>query len=355
MDGIDAVLARIDEDDIEVRNARKYAWPRDVAATLRKAASNEAIQPSELGHIDALVGEHFAAAALNLLGSSGVVPEKIRAIGSHGQTIFHAPDSAVPFSMQIGDPNRIAHRTGITTVADFRRRDMAAGGQGAPLVPAFHEAVFGALGKIAVLNIGGIANLTFLSGSPLESTFGYDTGPGNCLMDAWIRRHQDKPFDKNGAWAATGTVNTAILNRLLTDPYFVKLAPKSTGPEHFSLPWLDQTLAQFPPISPADVQATLLQLSVQTVADALRRSSTAVARILVCGGGVHNSQLIRRLGALVAPRPIESTATHGLDPDWVEATAFAWLARQTLDGRPGNLPAVTGASSPVLLGGIYRA
>lgn len=355
MDGIDAVLVRIDEDDIEIRNARYYAWPKDVAATLRAVASNQAIRPSALGHLDALVGEHFAAAALSLLGSTGIVPEKIRAIGSHGQTIFHAPDSAVPFSIQIGDPNRIAHRTGITTVADFRRRDMAAGGQGAPLVPAFHEAFFGGLGKVAVLNIGGIANLTFLSGSPLESTFGYDTGPGNCLMDAWMRRHRDKPFDRNGAWAATGTVNAAILNRLLTDPYFIKLAPKSTGPEHFSLAWLDQTLAQFPAISPTDVQATLLQLSAQTIADALRRSSMAVSRLLICGGGVHNSQLIRRLGALVAPRHIESTATYGLDPDWVEATAFAWLAQQTLDGRPGNLPAVTGASSPVVLGGIYRA
>jgi anhydro-N-acetylmuramic acid kinase len=253
--------------------------------------------------------------------------------------------------LQIGNPAIIAERTGITTVADFRRRDLAAGGQGAPLVPAFHEALFRSVERHRiVLNIGGIANITCLPSHPDETVTGFDTGPGNCLMDAWVRQQTGQAMDENGHFAARGEVSPALLERLLADDYFRQPPPKSTGTDYFSLDWLTARLPA-EPIAAADVQATLLELTARSIAAAIDQRTQ---QVLVCGGGVHNPLLMQRLDELL-PCPVVSTAVAGLSPDWVEAAAFAWLARQALAGQAGNLPAVTGAAGPRILGAIYPA
>ncbi|HET6397787.1 MAG TPA: anhydro-N-acetylmuramic acid kinase, partial [Pseudoxanthomonas sp.] len=273
-------------------------------------------------------------------------------IGSHGQTVRHRPGGEAPFTLQIGDGNVIAERSGIATVADFRRRDVAAGGHGAPLVPAFHAALLHSESEDrAVLNLGGIGNYTLL---PRQGPVrGFDTGPANALLDAWCQRHTGAAFDADGAFAAGGTVDEALLARLLDEPWFALPPPKSTGREQFHLDWVQARLRGGE--SPADVQATLLELSAATAADALRAHQPRTARVLACGGGVRNPVLMRRLAARLPGVAVESTAAHGLDPDFVEAMAFAWLARQTLAGLPGNLPAVTGARGPRVLGVVHPA
>lgn len=355
MDAVDAALAEATAEGFRVRAARRVELPGPLAARLRRLAAggadiDDAID--ELGELDQLVGELFAGAAVGLLAAAGVQPAEVRAIGSHGQTIRHRPRAPRPFTLQIGDPNVITTRTGIPVVADFRRKDMALGGQGAPLVPAFHQAVFARAGEYrAVLNLGGIANLTRLP--PGRPVTGFDTGPGNCLMDAWARRHLDKPFDEGGAWGASGTVCAPLLEALLAHPYLAAPPPKSTGPEDFSPGWLDAALASAGAPAPADVQATLCELTARTVAAALEE--TPPARLVACGGGVHNVALLERLRARLPATRVESSAAHGIDPDQVEAAAFAWLAARTLAGRPGNLPAVTGADRAAVLGASWPA
>lgn len=360
-DGIDAALVRLaDAADgtlhCELRHALTAPWN----ATLRErlvelGQGGDARSLEEIATLDAQVGEAFAAATLQLLREAGVAAHEVCAIGSHGQTIRHRPagaqhDGRHPFSWQIGDAHRIAELTGVTTVADFRRRDIAAGGHGAPLVPAFHAALLhDARENRAVLNLGGIANFTLL---PADGDVrGFDTGPANALLDAWCARHTGRPFDADGAWAASGRVDAALLERLLDDPWFALPPPKSSGREQFHLDWLHAQLRGSE--APADVQATLLELSAATVADALRATQPQTARVLVCGGGVRNAALIARIGARLPGTAVESTAAHGLDADFVEAMAFAWLARQALLGRPGNLPAVTGARGLRVLGAVY--
>lgn len=297
------------------------------------------------------LGRCFAAVVRRLLRKAGLAPAEIRAIGSHGQTVRHLPGEPHS-SLQIGDPNVIVQETGITTVADFRRRDMAAGGEGAPLVPAFHAAAFAGDRYRVVLNIGGIANLTLLE--PGTAVRGFDTGPGNLLMDAWARRHGHGPMDKGGTWAAGGTICRELLALLLHDPYFRRPPPKSTGREYFNPAWLErglQHLTQAP--VPADVQATLCELTAASIAGAIRDHAGGAEEILLCGGGVHNRHLMARLAHHLRKHTICTTAALGLNPDLVEATAFAWLAQQTLTGRPGNLPTVTGARHAVVLGGIF--
>ncbi|WP_313219115.1 anhydro-N-acetylmuramic acid kinase, partial [Stenotrophomonas sp.] len=249
--------------------------------------------------------------------------------------------------------NRIAELTGITTVADFRRRDVAAGGHGAPLMPAFHLAMLGTTGEDrAILNLGGIANLTLI---PREGVpRGFDTGPANALMDAWCQRHRGVPFDADGAFAASGQVDEPLLAHWRADPWFALPPPKSTGREQFHLAWAEAAM-DGEARSPADVQATLLELTAATVADALLAHLPGAARLLVCGGGVRNPALLRRLGARLPGVVIESSAVHGLDPDYLEAMGFAWLAQRTLDGLPGNLPSVSGARGPRILGAIHPA
>jgi anhydro-N-acetylmuramic acid kinase len=354
MDGIDAALVRLDHDRIELLASHTHPWPPALLRDIRQAAQGGNARLDQLGQLDAAAGEQFAAAVIALLQASGASAGAVTAIGSHGQTLCHGPDSVPPYSLQIGDPNRIAELTGITTVADFRRRDIAAGGQGAPLVPAFHQAYLrSSTENRVVLNIGGIANITLLPAAPDRPVIGYDTGPGNCLMDRWIERHRQQPYDAGGNWAAEGQLQPNLLWQLLDDPYFRQPPPKSTGTEYFSLDWLQQQLPDG--IAPQDVQATLAGLTARSIADAIRLSQPDAERLLVCGGGVHNQRLSLLLDIELPGIAIESTAAHGMQPDWIEAMAFAWLAHQTLRGRPGNLPAATGAQGPRVLGGIYPA
>jgi len=354
MDGIDAALVRFSGERVELLAARQHPWPAGLITAIRALAESGQATLDALGEVDAAAGEAFADAVQALLQQAGVSADAINAIGSHGQTLRHGPTAAHPYSLQIGDPSRIAQRTGITTVADFRRRDIAAGGQGAPLVPAFHQALLRLPGEDrVVLNIGGIANITLLPGDPGRHVAGYDTGPGNCLLDRWMALHRGAPYDSGGDWAAEGQLLPELLFRLLDDAYFRQPPPKSTGPEYFSLDWLRRRLPEG--LAAQDVQATLAGLTARSIADAIRADLPDCQRLLVCGGGVHNRRLMLLLDIELPDLQIESTAAHGLDPDWVEAMAFAWLARQTLAGLPGNLPAGTGAEAAVVLGAIHPA
>lgn len=353
-DGIDAALVRFTSRP-ELLHARTVPLPDDLREeVLRLSQSATVLTLDDVGRLDARLGDAFAAAALQLIAESGVPPASVRGIGSHGQTLRHAPGGEVPFTLQLGDGNRIAERTGITTVADFRRRDVAAGGQGAPLVPAFHAALLANPGECrAVLNLGGIANLTLLR--PDAAVRGFDTGPGNALMDAWCQRHHGDRFDRDGAFAASGQLHPGLLARLLDDPWLQLPPPKSTGRDQYHLGWLQDILVAFPAIAPATVQATLAAFTANSIAAALRRELPDCRRLLVCGGGLHNRELMRVLATALPELRIESTAVHGVDPDFLEAMAFAWLAQETLAGRPGNLPEVTGARGPRVLGAIHLA
>ncbi|TDV25964.1 anhydro-N-acetylmuramic acid kinase [Stenotrophomonas sp. CC22-02] len=307
----------------------------------------------ELGELDARIAISFADAANQLLAEAGVDPAQVRAIGSHGQTVRHRPLADPAFTVQLGDGNRIAELTGITTVSDFRRRDVAAGGHGAPLMPAFHLGMLGTADEDrAVLNLGGIANLTLI---PREGAVrGFDTGPANALMDAWCQRHTGRTFDADGAYAASGAVDDSLLAGWRSEPWFDLPPPKSTGREQFHLAWAEAHMGEGE-YAAADVQATLLELTVATVADALLAQQPQTRRLLVCGGGVRNRQLMKRLAARLPEVLVESSAMHGLDPEYVEAMGFAWLAQRTMDGLAGNLPSVTGAHGPRILGAIHLA
>jgi anhydro-N-acetylmuramic acid kinase len=309
-----------------------------------------------LGELDMALGELFAAAANALIKKAGLDTKDIRAIGCHGQTLRHRPRAAHPFTLQIGNPSVIAERTGITTVADFRARDMAAGGQGAPMVPVFHHQMFhSSRYNRAIVNIGGIANVTSLPAEASQPVTGFDTGPGNTLLDQWIHRHHARAHDEAGQWAASGRAARELLEMLLADPYFSSPPPKSTGREHFNLEWLQAQLKKMPaPPSADDVQATLLQLTAQSIARAIREFLPQTTEAYVCGGGAHNRALMAALAQNLPGMTVTTTDKLGLPPDWVEAAAFAWLAHQTLEGLPGNLPSVTGAKRAVVLGGIYK-
>lgn len=296
---------------------------------------------------------NLAAHGINqLLEQERISPSTIRAIGSHGQTIRHEPSRG--FTVQIGNPALLAELTGITVVADFRRRDVAAGGQGAPLVPAFHEALFETQGeRLAVLNVGGFSNLSLIeAGKPVS---GFDCGPGNVLLDAWINANQGLSYDRDGSWAASGTVVPALLQELLSDPFFAGTGPKSTGREVFNLPWLQQHLARLPTCAAQDVQATLLELTARTIVESLQTAQRETQALMVCGGGAHNLALMQRLAVLLPNTRVSSTAACGIDPDWVEAMAFAWLAHCCLEGIAANRPSVTGARGLRVLGAIYPA
>lgn len=355
VDGIDSVLIDFSQANPVALVAQTVDW----SPSLRERILETLNQPTQvsldaLGRLDAVLGDAFADAALATIDACGLQPAQIKAIGSHGQTLFHAPTATPPFSMQAGDANRIAARTGITTVADFRRRDMAVGGQGAPLVPAFHQAQFSKPGvSRAILNIGGIANITLLPGDAAAVT-GFDTGPGNVLLDAWVGEHLHSRFDRDGEWAASGTCYQPLLDRLMQEPYLGQPPPKSTGRELFCQRWLEQMLSPaFANLKAVDIQTTLVEFTAASIASALKQVAAPVDEIFVCGGGAHNRFLMQRLQVLLPARTIATTEALGLHPDWVEATAFAWLAKQTLEGKPGNLPSVTGANRPTVLGAIY--
>lgn len=356
-DGIDAALVRFAGDDPHARPelafGRTYPWDPALRARLVELGQRSAMLTlDEVGELDVRIGRAFAQAAQSAIEQSGVAKRDIAAIGSHGQTLRHRAHGELPFTLQLGDPSTIAERCGVRVVADFRRRDVAAGGHGAPLVPAFHAATLRSdTEDRAALNLGGIANFTLLPAR--GEVRGFDTGPANGLMDAWCLRHVGKAYDADGAFAAQGTLDEALLARLLDEPWFVLPPPKSTGRDQFHLGWVESKLRGGE--TPADVQATLLALSARTIATALRAAQPGTQRVIACGGGVHNARLMAALADAMPGITVESSAAHGLDPDFVEAMAFAWLARETLAGRPGNLPAVTGAAGPRVLGAVYPA
>jgi anhydro-N-acetylmuramic acid kinase len=349
-DGIDAAVVDFSNNQVKLVATHYTPYHHELKSAILALAQPGQDEINRLGHLDAMLGQAFADATHQLLKTAELTPKHIQAIGSHGQTIRHLPRV---FSLQIGDPNTIAAKTGITTIADFRRKDIALGGQGAPLVPAFHREVLGCNKKNrAVVNIGGMANVSLL---PADQThvMGFDTGPGNVLLDAWIYQHQQQTHDENGHWGKQGVVNTDLLSHLLTDPYFHQPAPKSTGREYFNLAWLNAALSHN--ITPVDVQATLTHLTAQSIIDAIQVHFSE-GDILVCGGGAYNAFLMETLRQLAAPHfSVTTTDAHGIPANWMEAMAFAWLAKQTLNQHTGNLPSVTGATRPTVLGGVYTS
>ncbi len=375
LDGLDAVLCQfyeIDDDNdepVEILATVSAPFPDDLRAVLLTLTqpngvadlikNNRLAFESELdvfGWASVFYAEFAASLVNGLLEKAQVTPDEVMAIGCHGQTVRHRPQWR--FSLQLLDPNTLAERTGIAVVSDFRRRDMAVGGQGAPLVPAFHQAMFGQSNKRRViLNLGGIANITVLDGT--DNVIGFDTGVANLLIDAWCQRHTEQAYDKNGDWARSGQVIEPLLKALLAHPYFALPAPKSTGREDFNMAWVDSILEQVAhqhpnlAYSPADVQATLSELTAVSVAQAIMYTTDNVTgELFVCGGGAYNGLILARLQAHLPQWLVTTTADIGLSPLWVEATAFAWLAQQTLINAPSNLPSVTGANKAVVLGQV---
>jgi len=354
MDGIDAALVRFGDSTLDMIATHQLDYPAEVRRQLLAERSNSALRYcNDVPELHQRVGECFRDAANELLTDAGQDASSVAAVGSHGQTLRHEPNAIEPFSLQIGDPDVIASGTGITTIADFRRDDIELGGQGAPLAPAFHEWLFHHEKRTrVVLNIGGIANITVLPGEGAD-TIGFDTGPGNTLLDAWHEKHRRDAFDHDGAWAASGAVDGELLARLLADQYFAVEPPKSTGFEYFNLDWLSQAGTE--DIQHADVQATLCELTARSIAAAIAAVAPGKVEVLVCGGGVHNAELMRRLASAMPATDIRSTASAGLDPDWVEAAAFAWLAMRRMQELSGNLPSVTGARRAAVLGTVHAA
>lgn len=351
LDGLDIALIDL-EQRISLLATHYIPMPESLRQAMLDLCSSG---PDEIARAALAENEWVRLAAEgihHLLEGQNLGPEDVRAIGSHGQTVRHEPLHG--FTVQIGNPALLAELTGITVVGDFRRRDVAAGGQGAPLVPAFHEALFLSAGeRLAVLNIGGFSNLTLIEQD--KPVAGFDCGPGNVLLDAWINEKLGRSYDANGAWATSGTVLPGLLKSLLSDAFFAGTGPKSTGRELFNLTWLQHHLSTQPQAADEDVQATLLELTALSIVDSLQRAQEATQTVLVCGGGAHNSALMARLASLLPGARVSSTADQGVDPDWVEAMAFAWLAHCCLEGIAGNRPSVTGAKGLRVLGAIYPA
>ena len=350
LDGVDAVLADFSQRPFSILAHVHAGFDAEMRASLMALVVPGHDEIDRAGRIGVALARSYAHAVDLVLAKASVAAAGIRAIGCHGQTIRHRPE--LGFTLQAGNPALLAELTGIAVVADFRSRDMAAGGQGAPLVPAFHVVALGdASEDRAVVNIGGIANVTLLPhGAPV---LGFDTGPGNCLMDLWAERHLGAPFDAGGAWAAGSAPLAPLLARLLEEPFFSRPGPKSSGRELFNAAWLERQLDSS--ADPQTVQATLLALTVETIGHAIGAARPAPARLIVCGGGARNDALMHRLRERLAPTPVEASSAHGLAEDQVEAAAFAWLARCAIEGRPGNLPEVTGAKGRRTLGAIYPA
>ena len=354
MDGVDAVLVEFIDGVPSLYSSHDEPIPAPLLNKLHTLANPLTGNINLLGECDRACGVLFANATIHLLKHANIEADQVIAIGSHGQTIRHMPNGEHPFSIQIGDPNVISALTNIDTIADFRRKDIALGGQGAPLVPAFHQQLFASRdADRIILNIGGIANITWL---PVISNNikGFDTGPGNTLLDYWFQKHHDQSFDRNGEWASQGLCCNELLTQMLGHPYFTQPEPKSTGRELFNQQWLDNHLNNFSQLSPQDIQATLAQLTVESIAQDIETLSTN-AEVFLCGGGIFNLDLVERLEQRLKQHSIKSTQQLGLAPQWVEAIAFAWLAYCHQHGIPANLPQVTGASRLAILGGKYPA
>ena len=359
LDGVDAVLMRQPDPSssrMHIVGHHFVGMPQTLRLeflALQSPQANE-LHRSQIAS-QALI-EVYTAAIAGLLQKTGMDPAQITAIGAHGQTIRHQPGSG--YSVQLNAPHALAEATGVTVVSDFRQRDIAAGGQGAPLVPVFHASMFNQArqkGGCIIANIGGMANLTYLPPPGSEArVIGFDCGPGNVLMDAWIEVHTGERFDRDGGFAALGKVNETLLQQLLSHEFFSAPPPKSCGREQFNLEWIRQQAEPYG-LSPEDVQATLLTFSARTLADAVRRHCGPAVELLVCGGGAYNAELLKALSVELPNMTVDTTARYDLDPSHIEAAAFAWLAQRTLDGQPGNLSAVTGAAGPRILGNITPA
>lgn len=354
VDGVDAVIVNFGGPLPIVVHSLTVPYPQSISNRIRALTRADSVAINELCGLDVEIAEYYVEVVHQILTDASISPGSITAIGSHGQTIHHNPDQKPRFTLQIGDPNTLCASSGITTVADFRRRDMALGGQGAPLATAFHQSVFGsAETDRAVVNIGGIANITFLPADTEAAIIGFDTGPGNTLLDYWINLHLNQAFDDEGKWGAAGAIDKDLLEAMLSsEPYFMREPPKSTGTEYFSPHWLKKF--DIDQQSPQNIQATLLELTARTIALGIDGLEQPPRECYICGGGAHNRALLSRLESLLPYTTLETTASLGIDPDYVEAIAFAWLARQTIHGMPGNLPSVTRARSPAILGGIFQ-
>jgi anhydro-N-acetylmuramic acid kinase len=355
VDSIDAVLVTLEgASRFSLDASHQHPIPPSVKDEIHRLSVPGACDLDRLGELDTELGLLFAQAVQTLLDKAAVSPAEVTAIGSHGQTLRHRPRATRPFTLQIGNPAVVAEQTGITTAAYFRQRDLAAGGEGAPLVPGFHRWLFQAPEQDrVVLNIGGIANLTFLPADPSKAVTGFDTGPGNTLLDRWIEKMKSVSFDKDGAWAASGRLNETLLQRLLADPYFSAPPPKSTGREYFNLAWLPPALVQ--PLSPPDVENTLVELTACSIARAIQAHASTCKEVFVCGGGAFNDFLMSRLRNRLGNIPLDTTQKLGLAPEWVEACAFAWLAHRCVHGQPGNVPSATGARHEAILGAVFKA
>ncbi|RWU09020.1 anhydro-N-acetylmuramic acid kinase [Pseudidiomarina gelatinasegens] len=357
MDGLDVVLVEFDGEQPELLSHQHFPLPDNLQQQLHQLCQPGADELDLWGSADRLFGMFSAQCVTEFLRHINVSPNAIKAIGSHGQTVRHQPDAKPHYTLQLGDPNTIAALTGIPVVADFRRKDIALGGQGAPLVPAFHQAIFSSFDESRViLNLGGIANITWLPGTPAGVT-GFDTGPANTLMDRWFKachpEHSDE-FDRHGAFAAKGAVLDDVLEKLVADSYFSRPPPKSTGRDDFNLEWLRSHVKNLDSYQPEDIQATLVALTAHTVADAISQwLPEPPETIFVAGGGAYNPILMSALKSALPHRGWHATSVLGVSPQHVEAMAFAWLARCYMQRTPGNLPAVTGASRPTVLGGLY--
>jgi len=361
LDGVDGVLMAFhNHAQASVLSSCALDFPPELRAellALNRPGSDELHRSAVAAH---QLAELYAQAVRQLLEQSGLPANAIRAIGAHGQTVRHAPPApgnTAPYTLQLNQPALLAELCGITVVADFRSRDIAAGGQGAPLVPAFHKQVFGQAGEsVAVVNIGGIANITAL---PADGrVLGLDTGPGNVLLDMWCHRHTGRNYDANGEWASSGKLHPALLAHLLSEPYFKTKGIKSTGRDLFNADWLDVRLQSFSAMSPADVQSTLAELTAQTIVRAILDApwnGPNPKEVLICGGGARNGHLMSRISALMPQAKVLTTDSRGWPVSQVEAAAFAWLAKQTMEGKPGNEPQVTGAKGARILGAIYPA
>lgn len=353
LDGVDVVLAAIDDNVVAQQASLSYPVPLALKEAILAVCQGQQLTLSQFGQLDTRLGHLFADAVTAIMKQEQLAASDVVAIGCHGQTVWHEPQGDAPHTLQIGDNNIIAAQTGVTVVGDFRRRDVALGGQGAPLVPAFHQALLAhPTERRIVLNIGGIANLSLLfPGLPVK---GHDTGPGNMLMDAWIWRQKGKPYDKDAEWANTGKIILPLLQDMLSDPWFALPAPKSTGREYFNYGWLERLLVRYPGLAPQDVMTTLTELTAVTISEQVLLSG-GCERLLVCGGGSRNPLLMSRLACLLPGTEVTTTDEAGISGDDMEALAFAWLAWRTLSGLSGNLPAVTGASAPTVLGAIFPA
>ncbi|MCG9695909.1 anhydro-N-acetylmuramic acid kinase [Shewanella sp. Isolate11] len=354
MDGVDAVLVDFSDSKVTLVETHTVELPSHLLSGLQRLCQSGSDEINRMGTLDRGVAKLFAQAVNELVAKANIDKQQIIAIGSHGQTIRHMPNLEMGFTLQIGDPNTIAALTGIDVVADFRRKDIALGGQGAPLVPAFHQQRFAKVGsKRMILNIGGISNITYLPGDASQ-VVGFDNGPGNTLIDSWIKQIKGESFDDNGQWAASGNTDEKLLGHMLSHSYFSLSAPKSTGRELFNQAWLEQQTADFGYLDEADIQSTLLDLTCHSIAnDCLKLTDNA--ELYVCGGGAFNGELLRRLAVLLPNYRVTTSADLGIDPKWVEAIAFAWLAKRHKRGLSGNLPAVTGASREAVLGGLFPA